>query len=135
MKALGIAAAMAVAVGGPAAMAADAAGKFIYVVNGTGHPFALGVDGDHSPEVGQMVGALRPTSSGSHTLIGEVAGAPKATMLVDLKDAEAVSDNHGHTFWCFVVGQRASGELVFVTANQPQCAELLRKAADGPAAK
>ncbi len=117
---------LGVALGALAATPAMAGEQALYVVNGTGHGFTLTIDGQASPEIAPLVGATRPITAGNHLLSGEVGGS-KSFSAVNLKEADLTPSADGRAFWCFVVGQRAPGDLAFLPADPARCAELLRK--------
>ena len=102
------------------------AGVFIYVINATGHPFTLIVDGESSPQMPQLVGAIRPLKPGRHLLAGDIAGGAHGELAVDLNTADLAADGQTQRgFWCFMAAQRQTGELVFLPNNRELCGKLL----------
>jgi hypothetical protein len=123
-----------------AATGSDAASaqRWLYVVNATGRPFHMALDGEApSPEMAHLVGAMRPVALGNHVLSGQVVGEPGATTKLDLTEASSVTlqeegnDADVGIFWCVVVGRRPGAELAFITVTQPECAKLLQDLAEG----
>lgn len=111
---------------GLAESAAASPERFLYVVNATGRPFHMALDDEPwSPEMSHLIGALRHIEPGRHMLKGQVTGEPSATTTLDLAEAGLITTK-SHAFWCVVVGRRQSAELVFQSASQPQCADLIR---------
>ena len=116
------------------AVDAEASGQgFLYVVNATGYPFRMALDGQpSSPEMAHLVGALRLVEPGSHVLSGQVVGEPAATTKLNLVEGNSVTVQEAGSgkvvgvFWCILVGRRPNAELAFIAPTQPECASLVR---------
>lgn len=107
---------------GTSALAAD---EFMYIVNATGRPLAIGIDGP-GPEAAHLMAVTRRVSVGKHLLITAGASGSAATT-VELTTAAAIRDGQQRTFWCFIVGQPAEGPPKVIEAKPEICAELIQR--------
>ncbi len=103
--------------------------SFVYVINATGHPLKLTIDGEAMRELPNYAGVVRAIEAGRHAMGGEVADAPRTDLTVELAASELFADpNSNHRFWCYLVGQRKTGELAFLPADRDKCGALFTQA-------